>query len=175
MANDKQLNDHDFNNNVLVFGPASAGISQRALEVTCSLTYNQTLYKEREGPDAIMPWTWYWLWNDGLLKVCAEKANCGISRLAAIFTDGHSFVGPGQDGLQSCDKDKDIYMPGDTLPKTFRTLWTWHNRAGHDPDECVDIKKNSMIGAVRRRIRELLDQGLDMGGRDLFPGPGVFS
>jgi hypothetical protein len=127
------------------------------------------------GPDAIQPMFWHWLYNDGLMKYCALKSNCGLSRFSVIFTDGFCWLGEGQDGMKPCEQGEDIYEKGMDLPKTLRTLWTWHGRMGHENDECVDVGKNYLVGAIRRRINEVLKTGLVMGGRDLFPGPVVAS
>lgn len=169
----QQLYDKDYNNNLLIFGPASAGIAANVLETTCKMTYNKTLYDEREGPNGIQPMFWHWLYNDGLMKYCALKSHCGLSRLSVVFTDGFCWLGEGQSGMMPCDKD--VYKKGVELPKTLRTLWTWHGRIGHEKDDCVDIKKNYLVSAIRRRIYEVLETGLDMRGRDLFPGPAVVS
>jgi hypothetical protein len=143
------------------------------LETTCSFSANKTIYQERLGPNAVIPVQWYWLWNDGLFKTCATQANCGISRLPAFYNDGFCWFGKGQLAMLPCEANADIYTPGSQpVPATMHTVFTWHPRWGHYNDGCVDPKRPSLTGAVRRRIYELLDLGLELGGRDLFPGPG---
>jgi hypothetical protein len=153
-------------------GPPGTTVTQRVLEETCTFSANQTIYKERKGPDAVMPWTWYWLWNDGLFETCATKGDCGVAKFPEIYTDGYCWLDKGQDAMLPCAPGADHYEPGKPLPNTLRTLFSWHARFGKFEDECVQVNKPSLAGAVRRQIQEILAEGLDMGGRSLFPGSG---
>jgi hypothetical protein len=163
-----------WNNNILVFGPPGTGIAEKVLETTCSITYNETAYKEREGNDAIMPNMWWWLYNDGVFKTCELKTHCGVNRHPIAFTDGVYFGAEGQPSTKPCD-DGELYLKGSELPATLHGLWTWHARLGQRGDECVEVGRPTLIAAVRRRILELLDRGLAMRGRDILPGPGFVS
>jgi hypothetical protein len=160
---------------VLVFGPGGTNVTKRIIDVTCSLTTNQTLYIEREGPNAIMPLNWNWLWNDALMQICAARANCGVGRLPIMFNDGWVFLGQGQPAMRPCEQGQLTFGTGGLLCPTLRTLFTWHARFGQYDDACIDPLGETVAGAVRRRIYELLAGGLDMNGRDLFPGPAYAS
>ena len=163
-----------WNNNVLVLGPADSGIAERLLTTTCGITYNETAYRERYGDDAIMPNMWWWLYNDGVLRTCELRTHCGINRHPIAFTDGSYFGTPGQPSTVPCDEHE--LFPTDTpFPPQLHGLWTWHARLGHFPDECVADASNSLIAALRRRVLELLANGIELGGRDLLPGPGYTS
>ncbi|KAH8731863.1 nucleotide-sugar transporter-domain-containing protein [Phaeosphaeriaceae sp. PMI808] len=163
----------DWNNNLLVFGPPNTTVTQRVLETTCSLSINKTIYNERYGH--IKPHAWYWMWNDALFKICASQTHCGFSRIPIYFNDGWTWLGEGQRALRPCEPQQQWFGSGNQLPVTLRTLWSWHPRLGQYSDSCVDRTGKTIIGAVRRRIDELLHHGLDMNGRDLFPGPSVTS
>ncbi len=115
------------------------------------------------------------MWNDALFKICASETYCGMSRIPICFNDGWTFLGEGQRALKPCQPQQRWFDSGNQLPATLRTLWTWHARLGQYSDSCVDRTAKTIIGAVRRRIDELLHHGLDMNGRDLFPGPIVIS
>jgi len=158
-----------------VFGPANTNVTKRILDITCSLTTNQTLYEAREGKMGVKPLTWHSLWNDGLFKICAAQANCGIGRLPIIFNDGWCWLDQGQEAMKPCEAAEESFGTGSPLPMTARTLFTWNARFSQYPDTCVDSSKRTITGAVRRRVNELLAQGLDMRGRDLFPGPAYAS
>jgi len=160
-----------WNSNVFILGPPNTRVTSKVLEATCSFSANKEIYEQRNGPNAIQPWQWYWLWNDGLLKTCDQKLKCGISRIPVFYTDGFAHVDSNsQVKMRPCEPDDD-YSTGKKLPKTLYTIFTWHARVAKFPDECVDMSGKTIAGAVRRRIRQLLDRGLEMGGRDLFPGP----
>lgn len=124
-----------------------------------------------------MPMFWYWLYNDGLFKMCKyEPFNCGLAKIPVDYTDGYVWTLKGQEKLKPCGKgEEDKYAPGTPIPLGLRRLWAWHNRMGHRKDSCVDIESSTLIAAVRRRIKEVLAQGLKMEGRDLFPGPTTLS
>jgi hypothetical protein len=73
--------------------------------------------------------------------------------------------------MRPCEANQEWWSSMKPLPVTLRTLWTWHPRLGHYDDSCVDRNRNTLIAAVMRRIDQLLSFGLDMNGRDLYPGP----
>lgn len=139
------------------------------------LSINKTVYEERLGSDAVTPREWYWMWNDALFKICAAKTHCGINRIPVYFNDGWNWFGKGQRAMKACQNGQRWFGPGNVLPVTLRTLWTWHPRLVQYDDACVDRTGNTIVGAVRRRVDELLRYGLDLNGRDLFPGPSVTS
>lgn len=163
-----------WNNNVLVFGPPGTGIGEKVLETTCGITYNETAYEERYGDDAIMPNMHYWIFNDAVFKTCELKTNCGINRFPIAFTDGVYFLAENQPSILPCE-DGDLYLKGSELPAALRGLFTWHARLGQHGSECVELGRPTLIAALRRRILKMLDKGLDMGGRDILPGPGFIS
>ncbi|KAK5025108.1 hypothetical protein LTR13_010545 [Exophiala sideris] len=168
----------EYNNDILVFGPAvpdSPG--DRVLRTTCEMPFNKTLFQEKFGNHSVKPLFWYWLYNDGLFKLCSkEDFNCGLAKIPVDYTDGYAFTLKGQEKLKPCGEgQEDAFPPGSPVPVTLQRLWAWHNRMGHRDDKCVDIERNTLISAVRRRIKEVLSHGLKMEGRDLFPGPSVLS
>jgi hypothetical protein len=167
-----QVHDSGFNNNVLVFGPPDTTVTRRVLEATCTFSADENIYKQRNGPDAIMPWTWFWLWNDGLFKACVHKHHCGVARFPVFFTDGYMDVSTGQEDMRPCDPNKDNFGAGQPVPPTLRSVFTWHARFDKFDDACVDTARPTLAGAVRRQIDALLAGGLDMNGRALFGGPG---
>jgi len=101
-------------------------------------------------------------------------SDCGVSRLAAWFTDGEWFMGPEQEDLRACDDrspDKSGFR-GKALPAAVHSLWTWHMRLDDKGDNCLAEDADTLAMAFRRRVREMLSRGLDMNGRAVFPGPG---
>ncbi|KAI1629455.1 nucleotide-sugar transporter-domain-containing protein [Exophiala viscosa] len=172
------LGGSNYNNDILVFGPAVPdGPGDRVLHTTCEMPYNHTLFVEKFANHTVKPVFWYWLYNDGLFKLCSKKEfDCGLAKIPVDYTDGYAFAIKGQEKMKPCGQgEEEAFPPGSLVPVTLRRLWAWHNRMGHRDDECVDIEKNTLIGAVRRRIREVLSHGLKMEGQDLFPGPSVLS
>lgn len=109
------------------------------------------------------------MWNDGLFKHC-EQNQCGVSRIPVYFTDGWGWFGKGQRALKPCDERwwHDSQAP---LPRSLRTLFTWHARLGQYDAACLG--PGTLVAAVTRRIDELLGYGLEMRGRDLFAGPAL--
>lgn len=161
------IGTNDSNNNLLVFGPASAGIGAKVLATTCKMSYNSTIFHESH-PDVEPNFGWYWLYNDGMIKICQHVEHCGFGRIPIMFTDGKGFEGPDQESTEACDQ----LEKGQALPAGLHGLWTWHARLGARGDDCMEEDAENVGMAVRRRVRELLSYGLDMNGRDLFPGPG---
>jgi hypothetical protein len=132
------------------------------------MSMNETQYRLDWGPDAPEPIKWYWLWNDALYQACERQGECGLGRVPIWFNDGWGWSGNGQAAMYPCNDDG--WLPGIEIPVTMRTLWTWHARLGQYDAECVNVTRNTLIGSFRRRVNHLLSEGLDMNGRDLYPG-----
>ncbi|GAO51596.1 hypothetical protein G7K_5695-t1 [Saitoella complicata NRRL Y-17804] len=166
------IGNSESNNNILIFGPTEAGIGSKILETTCTMSFNETLFHERY--PTINPNMWYWLYNDGLFKICQKLENCGVNRHPIMFTDGRYFTGPNQEATEACpsfESGQEVEQ-GKPLPASLHGLWTWHNRLGARKDDCLNEDADTLAMAMRRRVREMLSYGLDMNGRDIFPGPG---
>jgi hypothetical protein len=166
-----QIGQQNWNTNLLVFGPPNTRLTEIVLEKNCLFSADPEIYKERLGSDTIQPWTWYWLWNEGIAKGCEFNWACGISRVPITYTDGFKYTEKPQEGMGPCEDGEETYFKGARLPLKLYSLFTWHARFAKYDDACVEAERPTITGAVRRRINELLDGGLDMGGRDLFPGP----
>jgi len=169
--------DDRSNNHLLIFGPPTeGGVGARVLETACTMSYNQTLFRQRY-PDL----TFYdqtWIYNDGLAKLCQTVANCGISRNHVWFLDGLTFLGPGQeDSLEyRCNDLGDQDTDGrPAIPASVHALWTAHMRLDKMEDDCIADKANTIAASMRRRMKGMLELGLDMDGRAIYPGPGYLT
>jgi hypothetical protein len=142
----------DWNTNLLVFGPPGTRLADVVLQNLCSIS---------AGKD--------------ILQSCEDELNCGISRIPVQFTDGFKHTQAPQVKMGPCEPGEYNYSKGMRLPINLFTLFTWHSRLAQFHDGCVDFDRPTVAGAVRRRIRQYLNSGLEMGGRDLYPGPAFIS
>ncbi|KAF2094281.1 hypothetical protein NA57DRAFT_80691 [Rhizodiscina lignyota] len=177
--------DASWNNNLLVFGPPNTRTTNAVLSTTCSLTFNETLYNERF-PDGPRPGLFYWVFNEGMLMMCAKVTHCGINRHPLPFMDGVALGVKDQDqhSLKACvreEEGKGKYRLKDgwdgrrePFPGGLHGLWAWHARLGKSKEDkgCLEGDSGTLASAVRKRILTLLDFGLEMNGRNLFPGVG---
>ncbi|ODQ56284.1 hypothetical protein SAICODRAFT_22669 [Saitoella complicata NRRL Y-17804] len=157
-ANAPRLGLNKWNNNLLVYGPPDAGIGQKVLEVSCSLSFNESNWQYS---DSLKPERWYWLYNDGALRVCLEHENCGISGHPAFLQGGTRTVEPCEKGL---DPRRSAF------PYSLRGLWTWHARLNSRDDECIRPEAQNAVMSLVRRIEDMLKDGIDHQGRSIIRG-----
>ena len=166
-----------YNNAILVYGRIDGGIGQKVLQLLCRMPFNRTLFEiewnmpfNRTSPDK--EWhvngddiRWGMLYNDGISAMCEDLENCGLGLLPAMWTDGVDDRDEGIRRAWPCDNVD--FAKG--IPRTLKGLFTLHTRMELEPsDEC--IARNGTLGArLRGMIREMLDGGLDLGGRDVIP------
>lgn len=168
-----QLQSDQWNTNLFVMGPPSA-IGRKVIETTCRLPFDEALYNQTEFGMVIKPNMHYWLYVDAMLKHCAlPEINCGINRQPIAFTDGQYFAGPRQEFVKPCDNG--TVEEFGRVPDGLRGLWTYHSRIGHHGDECMLEGSGTVAVAIRKRIGEMLELGLDTRGRSIYPGVGWVS
>jgi len=168
-----QLQSDQWNTNLFVMGPPSA-VGRKVIETSCKLPYDEALYNQTEFGMLVRPNMHYWLYVDAMLKHCAlPQISCGINRHPIAFTDGQYFKGPHQEFVKPCDNGT-VEELG-RVPDGLRGLWTYHSRIGHHADECMLPGSGTVAVAIRKRVGEMLELGLDFRGRSIYPGVGWVS
>ncbi|BFZ64130.1 hypothetical protein YB2330_005269 [Saitoella coloradoensis] len=155
--NAPRLGWNKWNNNLLVYGPPDGGIGIKVLEVTCSLSFDESNWQYS---DTLKPEMWYWLYNDGVLRVCLEHENCGISGHPAFLQGGTRTVEPCEKGL---DPRRSAF------PYSLRGLWTWHARLNSRDDECMKDDAHNALRSLVRRMEDMLKDGINPQGRSIIP------
>jgi len=163
-----------WNNNVLFFGPPNSATGNAVLETACGMPYDEKLFTAKY-PD-VTPNHWYWLYNDGLLKVCESHTNCGVQRLPIGLFDADvgGWNRPGQKDVHvySTEADGHSLLPGQSVPIAFREMFVWHGRGNQHGDAFAEESHTALI-ALRHRIDDLLQMGPSYLGQDLYSGPAL--
>ncbi|GAA6033740.1 hypothetical protein JCM8097_004407 [Rhodosporidiobolus ruineniae] len=177
------------NNNVLIYGPAWAGVGARMLDMACQMPYDFGAFRAKwpdyEGGSE----PWWWIWNAGVHRLCAANG-CGISASPLEWLDVQTADWGSHTGLDICAVSSSsssnsssstvtgAYGPSATLPPQLHGPFAYHARltTNHkDDDPCWDEGNGTPLDALRKRVRAVLEH-LELGvGRDLFPGPGYVS
>jgi len=168
------FHDWMWNNNVLFFGPPDSAPANAVLETACSMPYDETLFKAKY-PE-VTPVHWYWMYNDGLLKVCDKYTKCGVQRIPIGLFDAEVAMWnePGQEAMHvyTTEVDGHDLSPGQSIPIAFREMFVWHGRGNQHPQAFAQDSHTALI-ALRHRIDDLLSMGPSYTGQDLFPGPAL--
>jgi hypothetical protein len=101
--------------------------------------------------------------------------HCGFQRTPLSWIDGASDHIEAQYRLPPCDSNGTSAPFGveRPTPPQLHGIFIWNAQLGHQADTCVSDSSQAVpMQVVRARIEEALEIGLDMEGRDLFPGPG---
>ncbi|KAJ3036747.1 hypothetical protein HDV00_002409 [Rhizophlyctis rosea] len=159
-----------FNDNILVHGPLTSGISKKVLETACTISYNVTKWQYGEH---VKPANWVWLYNDGLYKTCYHETHCGMQGYPIGFMDGWCW----QDHEPRLFGNSEGFSVYGKHPP-FDGLWVWHGRLNQMEEKVFDPsmqRKATTLGAVTWRIvRDLVERrekdGANNGGLDLFAG-----
>lgn len=156
----------NYNNPVLIYGPASGGVGAKVLRVLCGIPYDETEFR-RMWPASDGPYPWHWMYNSELSKICEHHEGCGIGLLPAMWTDGMFWGSEGQSMIWPCEEE-DKFGEG-TFPIKFRGVFTLHSRLDNENDSCVEDGSITTAGRLRKLVRTMLAEGLDLDGRDIFP------
>ncbi|KAJ3026830.1 hypothetical protein HDV00_011579 [Rhizophlyctis rosea] len=154
----------EYNDNFLIHGPLSSGISAKVLETACSISYNKTIWPY---PDWMKPIKWHWVYNDGLYKICRHRTHCGVGGIPIWYMDGWAWrdhspdIRPCRGGFEIGKKHPDL-----------RGMFIWHGRFNQVDENCFDGTRADRAGAVVwDMIDRLLDEreakGKDNGGVNL--------
>jgi hypothetical protein len=125
---------------------------------------------EHRLPNAYDPYPWL---DPDAHRYSEKYTHCGFTRIPLEWVDAFMKLSDHQDPLKPCDENSKTPALDVATPPQFHGIFAWHARLNQQDDTCVtDGTKVNNIQVLLRRIRESLESGLDLEGRDLFPGPG---
>ena len=167
-----------YNNDILVYGSADGGVGQKVLSIVCRMPANRTQFeKEWHMPfhrtDFGKEWhlnekemAWGLLYNDILLALCEDIGNCGLGLLPGGWIDGMADRDDGMAPLDTCGIANDF--GNGNVPHNLKGLFTFHTRQDAS-NGCVSAGEKTLAAKLRKVMRGMIENGLDLRGRDVIP------
>lgn len=143
-----------WNNALLNYGPVGLGLGEKVLDLVCRMPFDPK--KFREVWPGFEPPEWWVLYNWSLMKILEEKEGCRIGAIPQTWVDVYVEA--------PCAVVED-----GTLPGKFRGLFVWHSKLDDELDSCLADGSPTTAAKMRRSIWRMLDEGLDLSGRDVIP------
>ncbi|KAJ3046540.1 hypothetical protein HK097_000769, partial [Rhizophlyctis rosea] len=122
-----------YNDNILIHGPTSSGISDKVLGTACSISYDRNEWQYEQW---VRPANWDWLYNDGLYRACRHATKCGVQGYPIGFMDGWCWGDHGN-GVQGCNEEFGMDGPFPDLVGS----WVWHGRLNQINETCFDFER----------------------------------